>query len=184
MSRSGYTEDNDDPLAYGRWRAAVKSALQGNRGQALLLELVEALDAMEDKRLYPGSFATAEGEFCALGTVGTKRGTKMADLGDEGYCDPEQVAQRFGIAPAMAAEIMYLNDEYFVDCYKWMDVEICGPVRPTYPDWGRHIKSVQVHNDNHPQERWQRMRAWAVENLITKNVPAEAPQEAPRDASR
>jgi len=78
MSRSGYTDDNsDDPLAHGRWRQAVKRALQGKRGQALLRELVDTMDAMGDKRLFPGSFATPAGEFCALGVLGAKRGTKM-----------------------------------------------------------------------------------------------------------
>jgi hypothetical protein len=169
MSRSGYSDDCDDPLAHGRWRQAVKRALHGQRGQALLHELVQALDAMDDKRLYPGSFATPEGEFCTLGVLGTKRGTKMDDLGDDYECDTAQVGQRFGIAPAMAAEIMYMNDEYAVDVWKWVDVEICGPVRSHHPDWGRHTRTVRVHNDNHPQERWQRMRAWAVENLNPAN---------------
>lgn len=154
MSRSGYTDDtddNDDPLAHARWRQAVKRALQGKRGQALLRELVQALDAMEDKRLYPGSFATPEGQFCTLGVLGAKRGTKMDDLGDEDDCEPAQVGQRFGIAPAMAAEIMYMNDEYAVDCWKMES-------------------GVRVHNDNHPLERWERMRAWAVANLKTPNT--------------
>jgi hypothetical protein len=168
VSRSGYTDDNDDPLAHGRWRQAVKRSLEGKRGQALLRELVEALDAMPDKRLYPGSFATAEGEFCTLGVLGAKRGTKMDDLGDEDYCDTDLVGQRFGIAPAMAAEIMYMNDEYAVDEWTWAAVEICGPMRPNWPDWGSHTKSVRVHNDNHPIERWHRMRAWAVKNLAAR----------------
>lgn len=170
MSRSGYTDDCDDPLAHGRWRQAVKRSLEGKRGQALLRELVDALDAMPDKRLYPGSFATPEGEFCTLGVLGAKRGTKMDDLGDEDECDTDVVGQRFGIAPAMAAEIMYLNDEYMVDTWKWVDVEICGPMRPYYPDWGEHTRSVSIPNDNHPQERWQRMRAWAVENLVAQGA--------------
>lgn len=166
MSRSGYTDDDgDDPLARGRWRAAVRSSLQGKRGQALLKELAEALDAMPDKRLYPGSFATAEGEFCTLGVLGAKRGTKMDDLGDEDDCDSGFVANRFGIAPAMAAEIMYMNDEYAVDVWKWVEVEICGPMNP-YDHRNRyHKRSVRVHNDNHPKERWQRMRAWVDTNL-------------------
>lgn len=174
MSRSGYTDDFDDPLAHGRWRQAVRRAIEGRRGQALLRDLVEALDAMPDKRLYPGSFATAEGEFCTLGALGAKRGTKMDDLGDEDECDTHTVGQRFGIAPAMAAEIMYLNDEYSVDCWKWVDVEFCGPVRPHWPDYGRHTRQVRVHNDRHPQERWERMRSWAVKNLrpsATKEQP-------------
>ena len=172
MSRSGYTDDNDDPLAHGRWRQAVKRALEGKRGQALLRELVEALDAMEDKRLYPGSFATPEGKFCALGVLGAKRGTKMDDLGDEDDECRDLVGQRFGIAPAMAAEIMYMNDEYAVDVWRWVEVEICGPVRPRFPDWGSHARTVRVHNDKHPEERWQRMRAWAVANLNPPNGSA------------
>lgn len=184
MSRSGYTDDNDDPLAHGRWRQAVKRALHGQRGQALLRELVEALDAMPDKRLYPGSFATADGEFCTLGVLGARRGTRMDDLGDEDDCDRELVGQRFGIAPAMAAEIMYLNDEYAVDQWKWVDVEVCGPM-PEYRLIGlrgrevqqrvfeRHARTVRVHNHNHAQERWERMRAWAVENLSTAAAPTK-----------
>lgn len=166
MSRSGYTDDNDDdPLAHGRWRQAVKRSLEGKRGQALLRDLVDALDAMPEKELYPGSFATAEGEFCTLGVLGAKRGTKMDDLGDEDECDPDLVGQRFGIAPAMAAEIMYLNDEYMVDTRMWLDVMICGPMRPHHPDWGKHAKSTLVHDNQHPQKRWQKMRQWALENI-------------------
>ncbi|MES3011973.1 MAG: hypothetical protein V4738_14385 [Pseudomonadota bacterium] len=166
MSRSGYIEDgDDDPLAHGRWRQAVKRSLEGKRGQALLRELVEALDAMPEKVLYPGSFATAEGEFCTLGVLGAKRGTKMDDLGDEDDCDPDEVGKRFGIAPAMAAEIMYMNDEYAVGMQKSVDVEICGPMRPYYPEFRLHRKSVSIYNERHPQERWQKMRQWALENI-------------------
>jgi hypothetical protein len=68
---------------------------------------------------------------------------------------------------------MYMNDEYAVDCWKWVDVVISGPMPPHhFPPYGhkRHERSVRVHNDNHPRERWERMRAWAVENLKTPNV--------------
>lgn len=172
MSRSGYTDDgDDDQLAHGRWRQAVKRALEGKRGQVLLRELLETLDAMEDKRLYAGSFATADGEFCTLGVLGAKRGTKTDDLGDEDDCDPAEVAARFGIAPAMASEIMYMNDEYAVDEWKWVDVEICGPVRPHWPDWGKHTRSVHAHNDNHASERWQAMRAWVAKQIKPEVAP-------------
>lgn len=191
MSRSGYTDDNDDPLAHGRWRQAVKRALQGKRGQALLQELAQALDAMEDKRLYPGSFATADGEFCALGVLGAKRGTKMDDLGDDYECDPALVGQRFGVAAAMAAEIMYLNDEYAVDCWKWVDVEICGPMPEyrfvshgrgefTQRVFEKHKRAVRLHNDNHPQERWQAMRKWVAEQLEAAPPQSTTPGEGAR----
>lgn len=165
MSRSGYTDHIDDPLAYGRWRQAVNRALNGKRGQALLRDLIEALDSMEDKRLYPGSFATADGEFCTLGVLGAHRGTNMDDLGDEDECDPELVGQRFGIAQSMAAEIMYMNDEYAVDEWKWITVEICGPVRPHFPEHGKHTKEIRVANENHAAERWQWMRSWVSDHI-------------------
>lgn len=144
MSRSGYSDDlcGDDPLAYGRWRGAVKSATEGARGQAMLRELAQALDAMPDKRLYPGSFTTPEGQFCTLGVLGSQRGTQMDDLGDEDDCSTKLVGQRFGIARALAAEIMYLNDEGM------------------YVGW----------EEDAPQKRWQRMREWVAQQL--KTAPA------------
>ena len=166
MSRSGYTDNygDDDPLAYGRWRQAVKRSIEGKRGQALLRELLEALDAMEDKRLFSGRFATADGEFCTLGVLGAKRGTPMDDLGDAEYCEADRVGQRFGIARAMAAEIMHLNDEQISDT-KFIDVEICGPVRPHWPDWGKHRKTVCVNDDEAPAKRWKYMRDWTVKQI-------------------
>lgn len=60
MSRSGYTDDygDDDPLAHGRWRQAVKRSIEGKRGQALLRELLEALNVMCN--LYPPTTAARE----------------------------------------------------------------------------------------------------------------------------
>lgn len=51
MSRHGYCEDGDDPLEFGRWRAQVRSATRGKRGQKLLRDMLAALDAMPEKRL-------------------------------------------------------------------------------------------------------------------------------------
>ena len=44
MSRSGYGDDygDDDPLAIGRWRGAVNSAIRGKRGQQTLREILAA----------------------------------------------------------------------------------------------------------------------------------------------
>jgi hypothetical protein len=170
MSRSGYTDDygDEDPLALGRWRGAVRSSLRGKRGQTVLRELLAVLDAMPEKRLYGGNFATPEGEFCTLGVLGAARGIKMDDLGDEEYCDARDVAERFGIAHAMAAEIMHLNDEH-IDDETWIEVEFCGPVRPHYPDWGRHTRSVRVPVKDAPERRWRYMRDWVAKNLESAN---------------
>lgn len=106
MSRSGY---NDDCGGWDliRWRGAVNSALKGKRGQAFLAELRDALDAMPDKRLIADSLQ-AEGEFCTIGVLGAKRGVDMAVLDPD---DREAVGEAFGISPAMASEIVFMNDE-------------------------------------------------------------------------
>lgn len=159
MSRSGYIDDCDDPLAMGRWRAAVRSAINGRRGQAFLREMLAALDAMPDKRLirehlkFDGDqcrFGSPEvivgadeladahsgtpmpmGAVCALGAVGTVRGMDLSKLDPH---ESEGVAAAFGIADALAREIVYLND-----------------------DGGSYRES--------PEDRWRRMRAW-VANMI------------------
>lgn len=108
MSRSGYSEDCDDWWSHIRWRGAVVSAFRGRRGQAFLRELRDALDALESKRLIANELQQ-EAEVCALGAVGQKRGIDMAVIDPE---DSESVADAFGIAPAMAREIVYMNDEW------------------------------------------------------------------------
>ena len=138
MSRSGYTDDCENVAL---WRQAVERAAKGRRGQAMLRELLEALDAMPDKRLYRGSFATADGAFCTLGVLGAKRGTKMDDLGDEDWTDPELVGERFGVAKALAAEIMYENDE--------------GD-----PYW-----EAGTPESDAAEKRWRRMREWVAAQL-------------------
>ncbi len=104
MSRSGYSDDCDN-LAL--WRRAVEAAMDGKRGQAFLREMLAALDALPRKRLITGELIE-DGECCALGAVALRRGTDVSQV-DTG--DREELAATFGIAGAMAAEIVYVNDE-------------------------------------------------------------------------
>lgn len=110
MSRSGYTEDCDDNWQWIKWRGRVASAERGKRGQVLLRELRDALDAMPVKRLIADELVTQEGEYCALGVLGAKRGIDMQDLDPE---DGDRVGEAFGIASCMAQEIVYFNDEQY-----------------------------------------------------------------------
>ena len=112
MSRSGYSDDCDDNWQSIMYRGAVISAIRGKRGQELLRDLIAALDAMPDKRLITGDLEEG-GDVCALGSVGKFRGVEMSGL-DPG--EPEEVAAAFKIAPALAREVVYMNDE-------WYDVE-------------------------------------------------------------
>lgn len=73
----------------------------------MLRELAAALDAMPNKRLIADELESS-GEVCALGCLGRAKGLDMADLNPH---EPTQVSRAFGIAPALAQEIVYRNDE-------------------------------------------------------------------------
>lgn len=155
MSRSGYDDDCEDPLLLGRWRAQVRSAIRGKRGQTFLKDLLAALDAMPRKRLITDALQiegnedvivggdelvardgsiTAMGEVCALGALGKARGMDLSNLDPD---EPEEVAEAFDIAHQLAREVVYMNDE--------------GGWRET------------------PEQRFDRMREW-VSSLIAKEA--------------
>ena len=102
MSRSGYSDDCEHVQL---WRQAVDRAVKGARGQHFLRKLRTALDALPEKRLIAHEIVNDQGEVCALGALDPDK-----TLDPE---DPETVAQHFGIARAMAAEIVYMNDEWW-----------------------------------------------------------------------
>lgn len=165
MSRSGYDDGADyDPLAHGRYRAAVRSAFRDKRGQAFLKEALAALEAMPDKRLIAGELVVDGGQeaygctpdiviggdvlvdnrgnpmpmgaVCLLGAVGKARGLEMSHLDPH---DIETVAPMFGIAEAMTREIVYENDEM-----------------------GPSLES--------PEHRWQRMRDWISSQILKEEA--------------
>jgi len=135
MSRSGYSDGDENPdYPVALWRGAVAASIRGKRGQALLKELVAALDTMPERRLIAHELIS-DGEVCALGAVARARGQDVSWVDPEAY---EVVAAQFNIAEPLAREIEYENDE---GCYL---------------------------NDETPEQRWTRMRAWAVANITDK----------------
>jgi hypothetical protein len=141
MSRSGYCDDGDsDGLAM--WRGMVASSIRGKRGQKLLRDLADAMDAMPEKVLIADALKTDEGAYCALGVVGAKRGIDIAAIDPE---DPEQVSKAFDIAGCLAQEIAYINDE-------------AGP-------YGKVIDGKWTRCSETPEERWQRVRKWVAEQI-------------------
>jgi hypothetical protein len=114
MSRSGYNMDGDiDPWGLIRWRGAVNSAIRGKRGQLALQEMAAALDALPAKELAAHSLVAADGACCTLGALGIARGMNLTAIGanDPDDVDMDAVASAFGIAPALAREIVFENDE-------------------------------------------------------------------------
>jgi hypothetical protein len=162
MSRSGYSDDYDEDGTGGLWRGAVTRSIRGKRGQVALMELAAAMDAMPKKTLAAESLVTEDGQFCTLGVLGQARGIDMNAIDPD---DWDAVAAKFNLAPAMVREIVYENDEV-LDDYKWVDVEICGPMRPRY--FEKHHRSIRVPISEEilgPQ-RWSRMRQWVESNLV------------------
>lgn len=109
MSRSAYSDDCESNCGWIRWNGMVASAMRGKRGQQLLKDLRDALDAMPVKRLIADELVK-DGEYCALGVLGAKRGIDMEKLDPT---DGDQVGKAFGIAGCMAQDIVYTNDEYY-----------------------------------------------------------------------
>lgn len=132
MSRSGYSDGLDNSWELICWRGAVASSIRGKRGQAFLREMLAAMDALPEKKLIAHDLEK-DGAVCAIGSVGKARGINMADLDPE---DREGVAAAFGIAPALAAEIVYMNDEW--------------------ASW----------NKDTAEDRFDRMRRWIESQLI------------------
>lgn len=158
MSRSGYTEDHDDRWAFICYRGAVESAFRGRRGQAFLRETLAALDAMPIKELAADSLVTDGGQVCTLGAVGAARELDMASLDQDDF---SAVASAFGIAEAMAREIVWMNDE--VDSY--VHYELHGPRR-----LHEYYGELTAVRPSRPAERWQRMREWIAGRIVESEV--------------
>ena len=107
MSRSGYSDDIDQWNLI-KWRGAVASAMGSKRGQAFLLEMWKAIDALPEPKLIANELVEKDGAVCAMGAVGKQRGIDMSALDPE---DPQSVAGAFGINEKLAMEIAYMNDE-------------------------------------------------------------------------
>jgi hypothetical protein len=157
MSRSGYTDDCDDNWSHIRWRGAVSSAIYGKRGQSALREIIAALDALPEKRLAPDSLETADGDYCTLGALGRFRGLEMGDVEPDDLC---AVSDLFGIAKAMSAEIMHINDEHISE-WDWVHVRHDSPPR---------LRFEKVHVPDAAEKRWKYMRDWCESKLIKEKV--------------
>jgi hypothetical protein len=138
MSRSGYSDDCEN-WSLIRWRGAVASAIRGKRGQAFLKEMLTVMDALPERKLISDKLEM-DGAVCAIGAVGKARGLDMSKIDPD---DRETVAYKFAISPALAAEIVYVNDDHdvcetpearFARVRRWIEAQI----RPDNPPAQNH----------------------------------------------
>lgn len=148
MSRSGYCDDGDSDIPIELYRQAVHRATTGYRGQHLLKKLRDALDAMPSKRLIAGNIKDDAGQVCALGALDPNAPKYDEDWDD--YDHPRKLAKHFGIAPSLASEIVYMNDEA--------------------NDWRTPSET--------PEQRWTRMRAWVHGQIVPSDDEPAPPVDA------
>lgn len=142
MSRSGYVDDGgcDYNNAWALNKKSIDRAIQGKRGQDLLHAMAAALDAMPVKELVAEKLVTDEGAVCALGAVAVACKIDVSGLDPE---DSDAVAKKFNIAPSLAREIVFQNDD----------------------DFGYLGRSGET-----PAQRWTRIRKWVGEQLTQPEV--------------
>ena len=122
MSRITYYDDWEDGYyTVGLWNGTVKSALNGQRGQAVLREIEAALLALPRKRLVEN--AGGDGEtVCVLGALdwhrrvrkGTDADEAMRAVGEESedtLFEPQVPAEHLGLTYPLAFRLMEENDE-------------------------------------------------------------------------
>jgi hypothetical protein len=142
MSRCHYQDEyyDDEPWMYGQQVGALKSAIRGQRGQRLLRDLVAGLDALPTPELSAGALEDeATGCCCAFGAVRRYRGAAAVPLWFhpmEEDLDPPHYSEPFDVAPALAWAVVAANEE-----------------------WSNSNKEAAR------RQRWERVRAWAVEHL-------------------
>ena len=109
MSRSGYSDECESPECW-LWPSIVRRAIQGKRGQAFLIALRDALEALPEKRLIADELESKDGQVCALGALGKARQVDLSKLDPH---DPKQLSAVFGIAPSLAQTVVFHNDDDF-----------------------------------------------------------------------
>jgi hypothetical protein len=108
MSRSNYSHDCEN---VGLYRGTVERAIAGPRVQALLRDMVSALESMPVRELAADVFVDGE-SMCAMGAVARARNIDEDTLARLDPHEPDDVGELLDIPACVAAEIAYENDEW------------------------------------------------------------------------
>lgn len=168
MSRSGYCDDIDDTLAHGRWRAQVRSATRGKRGQKLLREMLAALDAMPEKRLVPFELeVSADADAKHAADWSRITGMDPSEYLTHALRRDERVKEgdvcALGALGKMRGLDMSNLDPEDPDTVA-SAFDIASPLAREIVYMNDEVSS---HNET-PEQRWTRMRKWVASQLLAE----------------
>lgn len=169
MSRSGYHEDLE-PLALGRWRGRVASAMRGKRGQKLLCDLLAALDAMPEKRLISDviEVSAAADEQDAQAWAKLFDDPAAAGRYRDHFVKTRPTEYKEGDVCALGA----LGRVRGLDLTA-LDPEQTDGVAAAFDIAEPLAREIVYMNDEcgwneTPEQRWKRMRNWVAAQIITE----------------
>lgn len=154
MGRTYEYEGDFESWMEGQDAGALRSAINGKRGQQFLQDLLAALDSLPSPELSAGALEDEiTGCCCAFGAVRRFRGESSVPLQFdpmEEDVDPYNLAEPFNVSRRLAWQVVVVNDTW------------CG-------------------DSNLPGDRRRRFRAvqeWAARNIRADNsVPLRVPNE-------
>jgi hypothetical protein len=106
--RINYSEEEDYPGQFELWQANCRRSLRGKAGQEELRELRAALLALPEKRLIHGELENEEGEVCAIGAYGKRKGLDLSKFDVDS--DTDEVGIAGGMPALVAWKVVEMND--------------------------------------------------------------------------
>lgn len=147
MTRLYCYDDDSDPCQEGLIAGALRSAVQGKRGQQFLRDLVQALDALPLPELAAGALEDEEtGCCCAFGAVRRLRGADAVPLWFnpmEEDMTPDNLAEPFNVSETLAWAVVQANED-----------------------------GMTGNDESTRRLRWKEVRNWAVQRLIPTTTEA------------
>lgn len=105
--RINYTDDEDFGGQFELWQANCERSMRGKNGQRELRELRDALLSLPEKRLIYGALENANGEVCAIGAYGKRKGLDLSKFDPD---ESDEVGIKCGMPRLVAWKVVEVND--------------------------------------------------------------------------
>lgn len=109
--RINYCDEEDFPGQFELWQGNCERSLRGKQGQEELRELRAALLALPEKRLIHGTLEDEDGNVCAIGAYGKRKGLDLSKFDVDS--DTDEVGIAGGMPKLVAWKVVEMNDIEF-----------------------------------------------------------------------